>query len=278
VAVESARRGRRRPTLDEGPAVTREQITAAAYHIARTEGLNAIQIRRVASELGVWPQTIYYYIPSKSALLELVADRALATRRPASVHLDAPWDERLLDLFRRITDVFAQHPGLAEFVVTRPDFSWSEHVTAIADEALSALFEGGLTPAEALAAFGSLASLIFGEIQLQRTLGTTRAGSPQRINQERFPAVARTQAELQSPRAGWPSGAETFIAGLAKIHESPRSVRSKVLLSGRSRSLSPQPATSRPVPQLAGRRTPPGRALVSSPPSCTTAPSTIVYR
>src|SRR4051794_9667606 len=110
--IISPRKGRRRPTRDEGPAVTVEAIVDAAYSIARTEGLDAIQIRRIARTLGVWPQAIYHYVPSKHALFPLVADRALSTRAPATFAAGAPWEERMLDHFRRTTDVYRRHPGL----------------------------------------------------------------------------------------------------------------------------------------------------------------------
>ena len=218
----SGRRGGR-PTIDEGPAVTREQIIETAYHLARTESLGAVQVRRIARELGVWPQAVYHYIPSKANLLEEVADRALATIRPARLASTAPWDQRLLDLFYRVANVFAQHPGLADFVVTR-DFLWSDRITALADEGLALLFEGGLSPAQARHAYASLAALILGEAQLQRRSGRGATVHRRPVDAKRFPAAAKAMADADALADRRPSGVETFVAGLASTHR-PRKRR-----------------------------------------------------
>jgi len=58
--------------------LTRERIIVAALDLIGHEGLAACNMRRLASDLGVAPMSIYYHVPSKSDLLEAVADRALA--------------------------------------------------------------------------------------------------------------------------------------------------------------------------------------------------------
>src|ERR1700683_1664026 len=57
--------------------LTRERIVAVALDLIGHEGLAACNMRRLASDLGVAPMSIYYHVPSKSDLLEAVADRAL---------------------------------------------------------------------------------------------------------------------------------------------------------------------------------------------------------
>ncbi|SNQ46569.1 hypothetical protein FRACA_1460006 [Frankia canadensis] len=218
VEMDSARKGRRRPTRDEGPAVTREQIVDAAYRIARTEHLDQIQIRRVARELGVWPQALYHYVPSKSELLRLVADRALETRRPPGLPATAPWDERLLDLFNRTEEVFAAHPGLVQFLVLRPDFVGSAHLGALAEEALGLLFEGGLTPGQALGAFGGLASLIVGKAQLLEAFTSGAQVSAPTADEQRFPCLARTLGEAAGAEVDLADDVATYIAGLASLY------------------------------------------------------------
>lgn len=58
--------------------LTRERIIVAALDLIGHEGLAACNMRRLAADLGVAPMSIYYHVPSKSDLLEAVADRALA--------------------------------------------------------------------------------------------------------------------------------------------------------------------------------------------------------
>jgi AcrR family transcriptional regulator len=215
--IDSPRKGRRRPTLEEGPAVTSRRIVDVAYEIARKEGLPAIQIRRVASELGVWPQALYHHVPNKTRLLELVADRALGTRRPLALPASAPWNDRLKDLADSVTEAFGRFTGLAEFVVTQPNFIWSDEISSIADQALAILFEAGLQPLEALAMFASLSALILGESQLRAIGALSPPADPKpQIDAATFPNVARAvETASEAPDVLLANSVHTFIDGIA---------------------------------------------------------------
>ncbi|MFC9424375.1 TetR/AcrR family transcriptional regulator C-terminal domain-containing protein [Streptomyces sp. NPDC056987] len=67
LASTQPRRGRR-------PAHSREAITAAAVALADAEGLEAVTMRRVASQVGVSVMSLYSYAPDKGTLLELMVD------------------------------------------------------------------------------------------------------------------------------------------------------------------------------------------------------------
>ena len=51
---------------------------AAAVAIIDAEGLEALTVRRLASELGVAPMTVYSYVRGKEEILDLVVDRVAA--------------------------------------------------------------------------------------------------------------------------------------------------------------------------------------------------------
>lgn len=48
---------------------SRQALRTAALHIARTESLSAVSIRRLAAVCGVASGTVYHYYPSKDALI-----------------------------------------------------------------------------------------------------------------------------------------------------------------------------------------------------------------
>ncbi|HEV2362137.1 MAG TPA: TetR/AcrR family transcriptional regulator C-terminal domain-containing protein [Acidimicrobiales bacterium] len=73
--------------------LTRERIVAVALELIGHEGLAACNMRRLASDLGVAPMSIYYHVPSKSDLLEAVADRALADMQLPSRSLS--WEDEV---------------------------------------------------------------------------------------------------------------------------------------------------------------------------------------
>ena len=68
--TSAVRRGPR-SSLDIGRIVT------AAVRVADAEGLAAVSMRRVATELGVPPMTLYSHVPGKGELVDLMLDTAL---------------------------------------------------------------------------------------------------------------------------------------------------------------------------------------------------------
>ncbi len=60
------------------PRFTREEIAVAAVHIADTEGLEALSMRRLAAELDAGTMTLYHYVRTKDELLTLALDQVMA--------------------------------------------------------------------------------------------------------------------------------------------------------------------------------------------------------
>jgi AcrR family transcriptional regulator len=72
--------GARAPvTKGPKPGLSLDQIVAAAIAIADAEGLSAVSMNRVASELGSSAMSLYRYVESKQELLTLMVDAALGT-------------------------------------------------------------------------------------------------------------------------------------------------------------------------------------------------------
>ena len=59
------------------PAFSRDQIAGAAVKIADAEGIEAVSIRRIASEIGSGATSLYRYIKNKDELLDLMVDAVL---------------------------------------------------------------------------------------------------------------------------------------------------------------------------------------------------------
>ncbi len=76
VAARSSSTWEARPTRDASPGLTRERIVGVAMRIADKRGLAAVSMRNLASELKASPMALYYYIPSKHDLLNLMLDAA----------------------------------------------------------------------------------------------------------------------------------------------------------------------------------------------------------
>jgi AcrR family transcriptional regulator len=81
------------------PRFTREEIAIAAVHIADTEGLDALSMRRLAAELDAGTMTLYHYVRTKDELLTLALDHVMA-----EVVVHDPLPESWRDAITKIAD------------------------------------------------------------------------------------------------------------------------------------------------------------------------------
>jgi AcrR family transcriptional regulator len=118
------------------------RIVAAAVLIADVEGLDGLSMRRVATELGAGPMSLYRHVRDKDDLLLRMMDAVLREARLPAV---APpgWRPRLEVAARSLWAAFRRHPWLAPALsLTRPQaiaggLAYTEWV-------LAALAEAGL--------------------------------------------------------------------------------------------------------------------------------------
>lgn len=117
------RRGRGRPAIGRNTPLTRDEIVERASAIVRTDGIDALSMRRLAADLGVTVKAIYNHMPDKSALLDALVARVwteiLSAMRPDPDDL-ADW---LVDLNLRIRRVWLHNLELATMAmaVSEPD-------------------------------------------------------------------------------------------------------------------------------------------------------------
>jgi AcrR family transcriptional regulator len=109
----------RRQSAPEG-GLTSDRIVAAGISIADAEGLGAVSMRRVASEVGVATMSLYRHVDDKDGLLLQMMDTIFGTWR---LPPDPPagWRPRVELVARTMWDTFRQHPWLASAMsITRP--------------------------------------------------------------------------------------------------------------------------------------------------------------
>src|SRR3954470_3888163 len=70
-AERAGKRGRR-------PSLSRETLVRVAIELADSEEIAAVTMHRLAALVGSKAMSLYRYIPSKDALLELMWDAAMA--------------------------------------------------------------------------------------------------------------------------------------------------------------------------------------------------------
>ncbi len=152
------------------PGLTLDRVVDAAVTLARTEGLAAVSMARVAAGLGVSTMGLYRYVSGKNELLTLMVDRAWgAPSAPPPGR--AGWRERLtwwaLDLRAAgIRDPWVVDIPIRSAPATPNQVAWM-------DACLAALEGTGLTANEG----ASVLLLLSGYVRNQVALGANLAAA-----------------------------------------------------------------------------------------------------
>ncbi|MBK1785901.1 TetR/AcrR family transcriptional regulator [Prauserella cavernicola] len=107
-----------KPRRGPKPRFTIDDVARTAIAIADADGLAALSMRRVASELGVTAMSLYGYVPSKAELIDVLVDRVVGT-----VELpehDGDWRARLERIARANWELSLRHPWLLQVSASRP--------------------------------------------------------------------------------------------------------------------------------------------------------------
>src|SRR5262245_47241175 len=96
-----------------------DAATEAGIVLIDEEGLDALDIQRLADVMGVREMTLESYVRTRDELLERIAERALS-EVPAAVPEEGPWSDRIAVAMETLLDVLRGHPGITELLLTRP--------------------------------------------------------------------------------------------------------------------------------------------------------------
>jgi AcrR family transcriptional regulator len=109
-----------RSGAEDDSELSRERIVRAAIGLADAEGLAAVSMRRVATDLGVSTMSLYRHVPGKDELVFLMSDAVFGESRlpdPPPPH----WRARLEGLARIQWSLCREHPWVAHTIsLTRP--------------------------------------------------------------------------------------------------------------------------------------------------------------
>lgn len=108
--------GRGPVTRGPKPAFDLGDVVAAGADIADHDGLPALTMAAVAERLGLTPMALYRYVPSKGALVDLVADSVL-TRPPRPSR--SSWRADIVAWVRAHLALVRRHPWIFDIISTR---------------------------------------------------------------------------------------------------------------------------------------------------------------
>lgn len=198
--------------------LTREMIVAAASRLIADEGVEAFSLRKLAALLNVNPMAIYYYLPSKEAILQAVIEEALSV-----LHLPPAesWQTAVRHVAAAYYAFAKTHPELFAYVVT---YQRQTPIAFAADEYLvQALLDIGIRPRWIVqivyTVINTVGSLPLGEFQ--GTFGHARDIEEvyqefRQLPAEDFPAIRSLTAQLSPDdlRADYDFALEVLIAGI----------------------------------------------------------------
>ncbi|MFI5910573.1 TetR/AcrR family transcriptional regulator [Dactylosporangium sp. NPDC051541] len=122
-------------------SLTRTAVAERALRIGDREGLDAITIRRLATELGVTPMALYWHFKNKDELLLGLIDHVLADVR-ADRSASDPWPDQLRAMVEALVRAMRAHPCLPD-LLHAADKKSVESFTRATDDALGLLERAG---------------------------------------------------------------------------------------------------------------------------------------
>lgn len=137
------------PRTADRSRLSRAAVTDRALALADAAGLDAVTIRRLASELGVSPMALYWHFRSKEELLAALADRVWAQIDTAVDNL-APWPRQLRDLLESGVRVLREHPAAPALLLADEKMT-GDAALAATETTLDVLRRAGFDPAQAAA-------------------------------------------------------------------------------------------------------------------------------
>ena len=119
-----------------------------ALALADASGLDALTIRKLATELGVTPMALYWHFRGKDELLEGLAERVWS-ELDTSVDAALPWPDQLRALLTSLVSVLRAHPAAPQLLAQSAKNS--EAAMNATEVALELLRTAGFSPQDASA-------------------------------------------------------------------------------------------------------------------------------
>lgn len=150
------------PEYEAGaPHLTAGRIVRAGIAIADAEGLDALSMRRVATDLGASTMALYRHVASKDDLVALMVEAAL-TGAPLPDTPPRDWRHGLERAAHRDWELYHRHPWILSKVLVTTRTHSSRALAADSESTFSAFDGLGLEPADAFRYMFMLASYVQG--------------------------------------------------------------------------------------------------------------------
>ena len=207
-------------------SLSRDAIVEAALGLLDRDGADELSMRHVAEELGVGAASLYWYVASKSELIDLIIERV--TREVPLPEPDtANWQQQLRETATNLRRALASHRDVARLTLGRVPMGptimlWLEWTLS--------LLRGAGMPDRIAVYVGDLMALYVGANVAEEEMGlASPTGEPLTHEQigamfrdymlalpkDRFPNVVAMVDEVLQPFDRFGLGLEIILRGLA---------------------------------------------------------------
>ena len=148
--------------------MSEEAVVDAALAILKSDGLEAVTMRRVAAALDTGAASLYVYVSGREGLVQAMLDRVTAT-----IELEAPDPSRWRAQLHSLRSACTEH-GAGMAALTLEDPPTTDVVLRLTENLLGILLAGGLDPQDAVWAsdiFVLLVTAVASEDDVRRARG-----------------------------------------------------------------------------------------------------------
>jgi AcrR family transcriptional regulator len=208
------------PRKANTPVLTRAQIVAAAIALVDRNGLAALSMRKLAAELGVGAMSLYYHVPDRSALEDLIFDAVMSEVDFSGDDPKLDAEERAVRLGYALRTALLIHPNTVLITLSRS--ARTPDQLRPVEAMLGILYDIGLGPTDAIAAVDIVGQYVFGTTlahvnhlaQEDQATASPETSGDSGILPEEFPNLAR--AINESDYLGWDKMFDRGLRALAR--------------------------------------------------------------
>ena len=208
-------------------ALTRERILVTALELVDKDGIDALSMRRLASELGVDPMALYHHLPGKRAVVAGLVELVFREFQVPPAESMA-WQDRVRAVAAAYRALVRSHPNFVLYLAA--DREASALGALEGSEALYAALEAaGLPPRLILLAADLVVDYVngyvLGDVEGQLGQPGERAAFIARLTEspaDQFPTIRRVIASLTEDELGgdFHAGLNIILAGIAVLAHS----------------------------------------------------------
>lgn len=213
----------------ERTRLSRSAVVDRALELADSHGVEALTIRRLATELGVTPMALYWHFRSKEELTAALADRIWG-----EIHTDvdaaAAWPDQLRGMLESLVAVLRTHPSASQMLLRSEKLGpshWQATETALgilrgagfdtwqaSEIARSALWTGLMLVMSEAGAGSGLTEAERAEHQRRKQVELAS------LPPDRYPRLVEAAVPMTScdnPEFHYQFGVDLFIAGIQAL-------------------------------------------------------------